>query len=425
MSKISYYPSADEPLQLSDRLIGTEAPRIPASPTPLATKNFSLGELLQLFSGNFPAASLQAVLDTGNTATQNITLTGTIISTVMKPTNIEDTSGSQGITFQVLSKGASSINWVNMPIDNLQAVLNAGSVATGNITLVGDITSTKIIPGNIQDDTAGIGTVGQVLSKTSTGIRWIANPAIYTAGLADVLSVGNTSYIPIFIEDANYSSEISTSYISVTDLLLGSTSYLSADGSLGLGNGIIGALLKTTNVTQSITLEFPNKPLGAYTIATTADLPDVTGFVPYTGATQDVDLGNNDLLVNEIFLYDGPNDNYGSVHYTDGNFHIEDGDGHPLLVIEDEFIQIHKNAIIQSNLWTSGLTAIRDHYLPNQSGTIALTVDLDGYVPYTGATSDVDLGVHDLKAKSVETDSVILHGTDIESLMIAYAVALG
>jgi hypothetical protein len=207
MSKIATYPSADTPLQLSDRLIGTEAIRTPPTSTPLATKNFSLGELLQLFSANFPAASLQAVLNTGNTATQNITLTGTITTTVIKPNNIEDTSGSQGTTFQYLSKGTSSINWVNLPIDTLQAVLNAGNIATQNITLVGNITSTRIIPGNIQDDTGGIGIIGQVLSKTATGIRWITNPSSFTAGLADVLSVGNTATNDItLIGDINASN---------------------------------------------------------------------------------------------------------------------------------------------------------------------------------------------------------------------------
>jgi hypothetical protein len=193
MAKISTYPGADVPLQLSDRLIGTEAIRPIPTSTPLATKNFSLGELLQLFSSNFPAASLQAVLDTGNTATQNINLIGTIDATLIRPDNIEDTSGSQGLTFQFLSKGASSINWVDLPVDNLQQVLNTGNTATQNITLIGNITSTKIIPGNIQDDTLGIGTTGQILSKTATGIRWINNPTVFTPGLADVLSVGNTA----------------------------------------------------------------------------------------------------------------------------------------------------------------------------------------------------------------------------------------
>jgi hypothetical protein len=199
MAKISTYPSADNPLLLSDRLIGTEAIRPVPSPTPLATKNFSLADLLQLFSANFPAASLQAVLNTGNTATQNITLTGTITTTLIKPINIEDTSGSQGLTFQVLSKGTSSINWVSIPVDTLQAVLNAGNTATQNITLIGDITSTKIIPGNIQDELGFIGTLGQFLSKTATGIRWVNTPAYATPTLGDVVSVGDTANQDIFI----------------------------------------------------------------------------------------------------------------------------------------------------------------------------------------------------------------------------------
>ena len=97
------------------------------------------------------------------------------------------------MTFQFLSKGASSINWVDIPVDSLQAVLNVGNTATQNIILVGDITTTKVIPGNIQDDTSGIGATGQFLSKTATGIRWVNAPTSSTPGLADILSVGNTA----------------------------------------------------------------------------------------------------------------------------------------------------------------------------------------------------------------------------------------
>jgi hypothetical protein len=108
---------------------------------------------------------------------------------------------------------------------------------------------------------------------------------------------------------------------------------------------------------------------------------DLVGYVPYTGATQDVNLGNYDAYVSKLWLYDAVNDNYGSVHFTDTDFHIEDADGHKMLVIEDGFMQIHKTDTIQSNLYTSGLTATRDHYLPDASGTIALTSDLSSYVP--------------------------------------------
>jgi len=105
-------------------------------------------------------------------------------------------------------------------------------------------------------------------------------------------------------------------------------------------------------------------------------IPDVSGFVPYTGATQDVDLGVNNIYTNKVYLLDEANDNHGSIHYSDGDFHIEDADGHKLLVIEDGFMQLHLTDTIQSNLFTSDLTATRDHYLPDQSGTIALTSDI-------------------------------------------------
>lgn len=47
-------------------------------------------------------------------------------------------------------------------------------------------------------------------------------------------------------------------------------------------------------------------------------------------------------------------------------------------------------------------SALREWILPNQSGTFALLTDIPsvtGYVPYTGATSDVDLDTHGLNAR--------------------------
>jgi len=335
MAKISTYPSADNPLLLSDRLIGTEAIRPVPSPTPLATKNFSLADLLQLFSANFPAASLQAVLNTGNTATQNITLTGTITTTLIKPINIEDTSGSQGLTFQVLSKGTSSINWVNIPVDTLQAVLNAGNTATQNITLIGDITSTKIIPGNIQDELGFIGIAGQLLSKTATGIKWIVNPTTLTPGLGDVLSVSNTATNNITL----------IGNITATSIIKsGGTNlqYLMADGSVTTGGGGVTSVTGTSPIISSGgTTPAISIPLGtslvdgylsaidrtnfqnAYTnritslttigsgaatlVSNVLNIPttSLTGFVPYTGATQAVNLGAFNLTVNSISVGKG------------------------------------------------------------------------------------------------------------------------
>ena len=102
--------------------------------------------------------------------------------------------------------------------------------------------------------------------------------------------------------------------------------------------------------------------------------------VPYTGATSDLNLGTYDVKAAKYWMLDEVNSNYGSMHFTDGNYHIEDADGHKLFVIEDGFMQLHKTDTIQSNLYTSGLTAIRDHYLPDASGTFALTSQLHNAV---------------------------------------------
>jgi len=114
------------------------------------------------------------------------------------------------------------------------------------------------------------------------------------------------------------------------------------------------------------------------TNATWEKLNSLDELVPYTGATADVNLGNQDLYANKVWLLDAPNGAHGSIHLTDNDFHIEDSDGHKMLVIEDGFMQIHLTDTIQSNLYTSGLTQSRDHYLPDASGTIALTSDITG-----------------------------------------------
>jgi hypothetical protein len=119
-----------------------------------------------------------------------------------------------------------------------------------------------------------------------------------------------------------------------------------------------------------------NATSGVAEILNKPTIPSVTNLVPYTGAIQDVDLGTRNLYTNKVYLLDEANDNHGSIHYSDGDFHVEDADGHKLLVIEDGFMQLHLTDTIQSNLYTTNLDQTRDHYLPNQSGTIALTSDI-------------------------------------------------
>ena len=53
-----------------------------------------------------------------------------------------------------------------------------------------------------------------------------------------------------------------------------------------------------------------------------------------------------------------------------------------------------------STISMTNLTAFRAYELPDASGTIALTSDITGFVPYTGATSNVNLGTRSISASN-------------------------
>ena len=177
---------------------------------------------------------------------------------------------------------------------------------------------------------------------------------------------GTAGQILAKVNSTNYNTE----WINNTDL----TGLTSVGLSMPTGFTVSNSPL-TANGTLGVTLS------SGYVIPTQSAL---NAKVPYTGATTDLDLGTHDLKTNKVFLYDEVNDNYASIHYSDSDFHIEDADGDKLLVIEDGFMQLHLTDTIQSNLYTTQLTQTRDHYLPNASGTLALTSqipNLSGVAP--------------------------------------------
>jgi hypothetical protein len=102
-------------------------------------------------------------------------------------------------------------------------------------------------------------------------------------------------------DSINEQSSFSPGQISTVNINTGAGSSIDSAGMLslsadGIGVGTIG----TQYVTNIVDLQFPNKPAGSYTLATTSDIPSVTGFVPYTGATQDVDLGEFEIKAGQI-----------------------------------------------------------------------------------------------------------------------------
>ena len=133
-----------------------------------------------------------------------------------------------------------------------------------------------------------------------------------------------------------------------------------------------------------------------------------TLYVPYSGANNDVHLGTKEVYTGKLWLYDEVEGESGSLHYADEALHFENSDGETLMYIEPGFVQLHNGQNIQSNLFTTLLTQIRNHYLPDRDGTIALTANtLSGY----GITDAYPLNSNPRGYLTAYTDTYTTGGT--------------
>jgi hypothetical protein len=135
----------------------------------------STGVLTQWVSLGSLAGNLQSVLTAGNTATEDINLTGTLSVTgnadFFGPVYLDDAlldgGGSAGTAGQVLITNVTNTAWTTY---GLQEVLTAGDTATGDITLTGDI----YLSGKFYDGINSPGLAGEYLQSTSTSTQWVS-----------------------------------------------------------------------------------------------------------------------------------------------------------------------------------------------------------------------------------------------------------
>ena len=186
MSKISNtsaYPTTAP--ASGDLLIGTD------TNDSNATKTFTIGSVVALTPDN----TLAEVLTAGNTATNNIILTGDITCTNIIPTNIKDAAGNTGTVGQHLVKNAANaLEWGAGSADTLANVLAAGNTATTYIALSGPtgyLTATYVAPIDIKDNAGNLGTASQTLVKSAANA--LAWETVGTSTLSEVLTAGNTA----------------------------------------------------------------------------------------------------------------------------------------------------------------------------------------------------------------------------------------
>jgi len=124
------------------------------------------------------------------------------------------------------------------------------------------------------------------------------------------------------------------------------------------------------------------------------------------------DIGNtttNPILIPELQLYDAANDSYSKIDYFDGQYNFRDINGRVIKVIEKDGLEqtLNQNDFVLSKE-ISLLTANRQRREPNKDGTYAMLDDIPdvtGFVPYTGANQNVNLGEFELKAGQITLDT--------------------
>ena len=491
MSEISIYDIVPTP-KLADKLIGTSVGGVIED----VTYNFTLQELLQLFIPNLPANNLQGVLDYGNTATQNINLTGTITTTnlsVLATANILnsnlsgntrvmaglfDRTNASGTAGQFLRSTGTQVEWFTIPtvIPTLQQVLQSGNtsnisiVLTANLTAVTATADTVIsntslnVNGVLRDGIAAVGASNQILSSTGSGVRWVDMP-VYNV-VSPLLYDTPTKTFSIQVASSSQSGYLSSAdwinfdgkqdaIILTTSGTSGAATFVANTLNIPVYSPDLSGYVPTSRTLTINGVSYDLSANRSWTIA--AGVASVTATAPLSssgGANPDISISQSDSSTDGYLSsvdwidfnskQDGLNGT-GLVKSTAGVItYITDNSTNWNTAYNDSIVSAAVTGTATKTLtlnqqdggtiqasWSdidTGLTSVGVS-MPSafsvanspltSNGTIAITgagtslqyVDgtgalqtfpgLTGFVPYTGATTNVDLGVYSLTASAL------------------------
>ena len=230
--------------------------------------------------------------------------------------------------------------------------------------------------------------------------------------LQSVTDVGNTTDNNIIVENMAYTSTVMPGDIVTQELSSNKYSFLSADGIIGMGNGSQESKFKNTNVTNpNVVLEFPNKPAGSYTIATTSDvstssLQDVTNVGNSTTNSLNVQFGNDYSIVNRdnVYTADDTNNRYAYIENS-GTIAVNGG--------------AFEGTIRATNLTVNNVN-LEFPQKAEGSYTIATTAD----VPSTPSLQDVTTVNNTTTTEIISESGLIVNSADIPD-SAAYLAKLG
>lgn len=271
----------------------------------------------------------------------------------------------------------------------------------------------NILPTDILVGTSTVIVAGKPKNQTkSFSIQNLANfiSPLISIDLNDVLTIGNTSLLDAKIGKLYLHDTAVTDY---GKLQLNNNAFTVTNA---LNNNIISSEVGTLRVWNTLGVEgifnyaaltggrIYNLPDNSGTIALTSDIPIVTGFVPYTGATNNVDLGMQYITSREYRFLDIPDSTYGRLFVEAGEFTFMATPTSVITRIGYGQLTLQGISTFNAAITYNTLTNNRVYALPDASGTVALISNIPvvtGFVPYTGATQAVNLGAYDLTVNSL------------------------
>jgi hypothetical protein len=257
---------------------------------------------------------------------------------------------------------------------------------------------------------------------------------------SDTARFVNNGGMNLIVKGSGTNQSVITSYfVSSTNTSNGKSAFLDYSGSLGLNNGTYESYLENANVTNPlVTLRFPNKPTGNYTIAVTSDTVNLSNRIntklnisdtaamlsPYlrsanitTPTLQQVTTAGNsttDSIISRGFIVDG----------ITTDFSIEeDGAGSGRIALKQRggnYASVKTGNIFITNTTTNNSTTITKtaspfnftNTLPDSSGVLTQRVAINGTTYNTAANGVVDLGNTDtatvVKAYVTNAESVTI-----------------
>lgn len=287
--------------------------------------------------------------------------------------------------------------WVNKTIPGWLGYTPANDAnvvhITGSETITGAKAFTGTISSTISSSTDAIfvdntGGRGIRISNNSTGFGLIINNGVSSTATPFALQKGGTTVL-----SANDAGEITANKF--IKLYGTASQILAADGSVitaGTGISISGGTISSTVVGGVTSF---NTRTGAITLTST-DVTTALGYTPANNSDVVKLTGNQTIAGDKTFT---------STIYSDNATFLKQYTGWSTQTDYTNLGGTPGGIFIattsaSAEISMNNLTAVRSYELPDASGTIALTSSLGSYVPYTGATGNVNLGSYSITANS-------------------------